>query len=304
MNASQLNKLLSDYSSLSQADEASLREIEETYPFFALPKILLARHYKLTGSYKFENKLKDTALRVLNRQQLYTILTAEPLSDLTANTNGTESIDDTLTQPILDEDESQVEEEVLTPLEVSSEIEIIELSQESEADKPSTSEFISSIDIQPIEKIEIPQEPKSFTDWLNQVSPGHDEVELQPIESSQVELQIDNTALFFQKEEEIKPVSEEVKPKKDIEDILNRFIELNPSISKPKAEFFNPVKIAQESLEEDEDLVTETLVKIYIKQKNFKKAIRGLEKLSLIYPTKSNFFAAQIREIKETNHIN
>lgn len=87
--------------------------------------------------------------------------------------------------------------------------------------------------------------------------------------------------------------------RKEIDDLLNKFITEEPSISKPQSNFFNPVKNAKQSLKESEDLVTETLAKIYVLQKNYTKAIKAYEQLSLVYPEKKTFFASQIKKIKE-----
>ncbi len=45
--------------------------------------------------------------------------------------------------------------------------------------------------------------------------------------------------------------------------------------------------------------VTETLAKIYLKQGMYKQAILAYEKLSLKYPEKNIYFAAQIEEVKK-----
>ncbi len=84
----------------------------------------------------------------------------------------------------------------------------------------------------------------------------------------------------------------------DFQNILDKFIKENPSISRPKAEFFNPVNMARQSVEEDEELVTETLANLYYKQGNHKKAIRAYEKLCLLYPSKMSYFASLIQKIK------
>ena len=68
---------------------------------------------------------------------------------------------------------------------------------------------------------------------------------------------------------------------------------------KPRAEFFSPENMAKKSTEFDESLITETLAKILVKQKDYNKAIRAYESLSLKYPEKSVFFAAQILEIQK-----
>lgn len=84
-----------------------------------------------------------------------------------------------------------------------------------------------------------------------------------------------------------------------IDALLEKFISDQPSISRPVKEFYNPAKNAKQSLEESDDLVTETLAKIYALQKNYPKAITAYEKLSLLYPEKKTFFASRIEKLKE-----
>ena len=86
-------------------------------------------------------------------------------------------------------------------------------------------------------------------------------------------------------------------------ELIDKFINENPSISRPKVEFFNPISVAQNSITDQEDIVSETLAKIYAKQGHIEKAISVYEKLSLINPEKSIYFAAQIEELKsQTNN--
>ena len=49
----------------------------------------------------------------------------------------------------------------------------------------------------------------------------------------------------------------------------------------------------------NDDLMTETLAKLYIEQKHFDQAIRAYEILSLKYPKKSSFFVREIEKIKQ-----
>ena len=53
-----------------------------------------------------------------------------------------------------------------------------------------------------------------------------------------------------------------------------------------------------------DDLMTETLAKLYIEQKHFTQAIRAYEILSLKYPKKSSFFVREIEKIKQLILIN
>ncbi|MGV6845720.1 MAG: hypothetical protein ACWA42_06295 [Lutibacter sp.] len=80
-------------------------------------------------------------------------------------------------------------------------------------------------------------------------------------------------------------------------DLINQFIESNPKI-KPISKTKPTSDLAIESLNEDAQLMTETLAKVYLEQKKYKKAIQAYRILSLKYPEKSGFFANRIKAIK------
>ena len=83
-------------------------------------------------------------------------------------------------------------------------------------------------------------------------------------------------------------------------ELIDKFIAENPSISRPRAEFYNPISMAQNSIIDKGDIVSETLAKIYFQQGYLDKSIEIYEKLSLLFPEKSIYFAAQIEKIKES----
>ena len=80
-------------------------------------------------------------------------------------------------------------------------------------------------------------------------------------------------------------------------DLINEFIKTSPKI-KIKANYEAKSNFKSETKIKDE-LITETLAKIYVKQEKFNKAIKAYDILSLKYPKKSSFFADQINNIKK-----
>jgi len=61
----------------------------------------------------------------------------------------------------------------------------------------------------------------------------------------------------------------------------------------------NTDDISIKTLTSENELMTETLAKIYLKQKKYVKAIEAYKILSLKYPEKNAFFADQIKKIKK-----
>ena len=80
-------------------------------------------------------------------------------------------------------------------------------------------------------------------------------------------------------------------------DLIDKFIKNSPKIQFSQEQESDSNIIVDKKLKDE--LITETLAKIYVNQKKFKKAIKAYEILSLKYPKKSSFFADQIIYIKK-----
>ena len=87
--------------------------------------------------------------------------------------------------------------------------------------------------------------------------------------------------------------------KQNSDEIINIFLEKKPKIKNNKQKFFNASENAKKSIVENNDIITETLAKVYAKQQHFEKAILAYQKLSLKYLQKSSYFADQIKVIKK-----
>ena len=96
---------------------------------------------------------------------------------------------------------------------------------------------------------------------------------------------------------------EKKKKNKAIEKKRQSFNEWLTGKSDEKKEKLNK-KIRLANNESSDDLMTETLAKLYIEQKHFDQAIRAYEILSLKYPKKSSFFVREIEKIKKLILIN
>ena len=81
-------------------------------------------------------------------------------------------------------------------------------------------------------------------------------------------------------------------------EIIDKFIAENPQISRPKKEFYDPMVVAQTSVIDQENIISETLATIYLNQGYIEKAISVYQKLSLKNPEKSVYFAKLIEEAK------
>ena len=81
--------------------------------------------------------------------------------------------------------------------------------------------------------------------------------------------------------------------------IIDQFIEARPRIHPQQDEPASSGDMSIESVEEKDGLFTETLAHIYLKQGFYSKAIFIYNKLSLMFPEKSSYFARQIEKIEQ-----
>ncbi|MBR9853780.1 MAG: hypothetical protein GYB37_04270 [Algicola sp.] len=287
MNVSDFIHILQNSNTiLSPKQTRELEDIIEEYPYFQAARALHLKGLKNLDSYKYNSALKVTAAYTADRDVLFDYITSKEfiqnnianaiagrgakLEDQEAVSEEIEPNPDTATmltesnEPALPQNINDAEQ-ILNP-ELFKSVE----PQRKEEDRP---EKEPSSDLQLGKPLTFTKKEKhSFTEWLQLTSSTEEPEETQ------------------------EEVMEELERKKKFA-LLDKFIQNNPKIV-PKET--NPkVNIKESTRIDKNELMTETLAKVYLEQKKYKKAIQAFKILSLKYPEKSGFFADQIQAVKK-----
>jgi len=296
MNTSNFTNLLQKPQQISANQVSDVRAIINEFPYFQSARAIYLKGLKDQGSFKYNQELKTTAAYTTDRSILFDFITSDEfqqneisehikkniahLKDIEVNdiedisVNKSVIIDDALkqhikdTEPTIHPDLFKEKQELISPEE------IIKVD-------------VSNIEKTPEEVLEVGKplafnksEVHSFGEWLKITS-------FKPI---------------IREDEDIKVKPEENTKTKKFE-LIDKFIATSPKIQPIKMD--TPIhNIAKSQMMQPEALMTETLARIYVEQKNYGKAIQSYKILSLKYPEKSGFFADQIQAIKEIQEQN
>lgn len=326
MKQNEFINLLSNPANAGSNDLASLQELKKQFPFFHSAHMLLTLVSRKYDSGLYQQTLKQTAISIPNRARLHSLLN-EFVKAPTIEINN--QVKNETIQPI-DETKTEAKEKVseidhLKAIELSAEAKEEALNKlvEKEIQKDIITAFVekevlktpdwykkqeTTHDKEPITELtetkkeeEAPQiSSGSFSDWLQALKKA-DRVEEKPVTKDKNEEEKVEKKL----KTEVKPIAEKDKIEKKAkqQSIIDKIIEVNPSTIRldPNQRFFAADTKAKESLIENEELVTETLAKIYALQGNISKAVRAYEILSLKFPQKSAYFATLIQNLKKQN---
>ncbi|WP_298924523.1 hypothetical protein [uncultured Allomuricauda sp.] len=295
MNVSDFIQILQKSNTiLSPKQTRALEDIIEEYPYFQAARALHLKGLKNLDSYKYNNALKVTAAHTADRDVLFDFVTSKEfiqnniadtiagrttkLEDKTAVSEEIEPNPDIETILVESEEVAlpqniQDAEQILNPALFKSKKEEVEISSVEKA-----KESVPEIDLELGKPIPFTKKEKhSFTEWLQLASKNADE-------------ETPNT------------VDKNLEKKKKF-DLLDKFIENKPKIT-PNEDLKAKVNIKESTKMDKNELMTETLAKVYLEQKKYKKAIQAFKILSLKYPEKNGFFADQIRAVKKLQKEN
>jgi hypothetical protein len=315
LNTTDFTYILQNPQNITSDQTQQLLEVIAKYPYMQSARALYLKGLKNKDSYKYNQELKTTAAYTTDRSILFDYITSEVFNqneisqiikqnsehlkgifvneadDISVNKSVT--IDDALKEHI------KSTEGVLDPHLFEEKVNIEDVASFLSLQKNTPEQVILDIDAKNIE--ETPEkvlqigkplefdksETHSFSEWLKITS-------FKPIRRDETKRssEINNTSISQKTESSISKKFE----------LIDKFLESNPKIVPTKET--PKVLIKTEDTVKHDGLMTETLARIYLEQKNYEKAIQSYKILSLKYPEKSGFFADQIKAVKQLQENN
>ena len=312
MNQTDFTYLLQHPQAITHQQTEALESIINEYSYFQPARAIYLKGLKNQSSFKYNQELKTAAAYTTDRSILFDFITSKDflqhevsqfikknaanlndinveLEDISVN----ESVADDFalkqhikdTKGVLDPELFQPKNKRPKKAFILDESETIEnVTAETKTQEASVSDVLNLGKPLQFDK----KESHSFNEWLKLTR-------FKPVRrdknQNKLETKINETALEIDDE----------KAKKF--ELIDKFITKNPKINPLKATTPKG-NLAKAQMIQPEALMTETLARIYVEQKNYKSAIQSYKILSLKYPEKSSFFANQIKAIKELQEHN
>ncbi|MGB0896071.1 MAG: hypothetical protein ACPGU9_08150 [Flavobacteriaceae bacterium] len=261
MTKTELTTILKHPEQIDEHQTMSLLGVLHQYPYLQSARALYLKGLKNQDSYLYNNELKVTAAHTTDRSILFDYITSS-----TFNQNNISKTQQQLQEQITTADTSDIE---LFTSETASVDQAVLDPNLFEEKAPATTEDNLGIG-KPLSFDQT--ETHSFQEWL----------------------QLTNVT----KIERVENTSEESSKSISHIDLIDKFISSKPKIVPTK----KPVSVknlTQDKSFNSDELMTETLAKVYLEQKNYKKAIQAYRILSLKYPEKNSFFADRISDIEK-----
>lgn len=283
----------------SQTDMLSAKISE--HPYFQPLRALYLKGLKQKESYKYNNALKITAAHTSDRSVLFDYITSDVFNQNEISNQIKQNSEHIKSIEVSEADDISVDKSVLIDEALKEHIKATEgvldpnlfKAKSNPIPKTEISKIEDSViaidvdNITPEKKLNIGKplefdknESHSFSEWLKITS-------FKPIVREDTEAKDDS-----------KSENKTILPLEDKLAIIDKFITENPKI-KPVVGNTPKPKLVNNEGDVSDSLMTETLARIYLEQKNYDKAIQSYKILSLKYPEKSSFFADQIKLVEE-----
>jgi hypothetical protein len=287
MNVSEFTYLLQQPEKITLEQVKELQQVLVEYPFFQAPKAVYLKGLKNLDSFKYNNTLKHTAAYTTDRSILFDFITSKTFEQhqIAKTINGKSNY---------------IKEILVKAEEVSPPKPIAKIEEASPFSQEETNEILDP-------QLFTPKDPR-MADFLENRKEAEKQLELgKPLSFNKAEL---HSFSEWLKLASYKPIDRDEEAnastidnaKKSKFDLIDKFIESNPKIVPTKSTLKG--NLAKQAKVSKNELMTETLARVYLEQNKFNKAIKAYEILSLKYPEKSGFFADQIRAIKKLQQNN
>jgi hypothetical protein len=286
MNAQTFTYLLENPEVITADQTKQMRSLIDEFPYFQSAHALYLKGLKNQESFTYNKALKVTAAHTTDRSVLFDYISSTLFSQNAVSTK------------IKFKEQHLVNIGVTGAEDVSLKVEQEELEKASQILNPDL--FIEKKDSlltpeNPETTLEVGKpldfdasETHSFSEWLKLAA-------FKPIKRNDSIEEVPPVSLDATKEkEEMSTLSRKRK-----EEIINSFIETKPKIKVSPSKNIEKIDLSKQGIITQESLMTETLARVYVEQKNYKKAKQAYRILSLKYPEKSGFFADQIRAIQQ-----
>ena len=305
MNTETFTYLLAHPQQLTDQQLAEINTVVSKYPYFQSARALQLKGLKNNNSFLYNDTLKVTAAYTADRDILFQYITSkefvqDKISEIIlqhdAWVNEIEvDAEDISEQTALELDkqmkaELQKAEAILNPLLFERKVQsVVTVSEDGKNETKSSTATSAPISEEKILKVDAPlpfkkEDTHSFSEWLQLT-------QVKPIERTEVEPM------------EVKPEIEEntnIPSAEEKFELIDKFIQEKPKLEVSISQTKQP-DLAKPYTQSPNALMTETLAKVYLQQKNYKKAIKAYEILILKNPEKSGYFADQIRAIRKLN---
>ncbi len=323
ITAAQFSKIIQEPQCITPEQTTELQAVLEAFPYLQSARAGYLKGLKNKSSVKYNNELKIAAAYTTDRSILFDFITSEAFLQNEISQHIKQHLDHIKYIEVDSEDISynkgsrvdEVLKQQITDTEGTLDPELFQ----PKISKPPIAYF--QIDETfPIEKASKENNVENKNDTTQSLSPdrvlklGH------PLQFDHQEKHSFNEWLMLTRFEPIAREKDIIINKESIEkivektdnteterskkfDLIDEFINKNPKLKPNKTNVVN-TNIADAQMIQTEALMTETLARIYLEQKNYKKAIQSYNILSLKYPEKSGFFADQIKAVKQLQEQN